>query len=80
MDTVRIVKGTEYGNLNIVHLDPDTAFELWSTHYDTDLKRLYAVFQEACYENSVNWYRYIDFPTFREYLYKNSSKYLSPWL
>ena len=80
MDTVTIIKGTENGTERILQLSPDDAFELWIKHYDTYLKRLYGIFQAACTKNSVKWYKNIDFFTFREYAYENSSKYLSPWV
>jgi len=79
MDTIEIIKGSESGRLDVFHLNTDDAYALWSTHYDTDLKRLYGVFKSACYNNSVDWYRYIDFNTFKEFTYNNSSKYLTPW-
>jgi hypothetical protein len=80
MDPVRIIKGSEYGTGRVLYLDPDQEFDLWINHYDKHLKRLYEVFQIACSKNSVRWNRHIDFLTFREYVYENSSKYLTPWL
>ena len=79
METVTIVEGTHCGE-KVLHLSPKKAFQMWAIHYDTYLRRLYSVFCSACNKNSVDWYKYIDFNTFREYVYENSSKYLSPWL
>lgn len=57
-----------------------TNFELWATHYDTYLKRLYGVFQTTCHQKRLKWYQQLDFETFRDFVYEYSSGYLSPWL
>lgn len=77
---MQIITGHEYARDTISHLSEDDAFELWCTHYDMYLKTLYHVFQVSCRENSVHWYKQIDFNTFCNYVFDNSSKYLSPWI
>ncbi len=80
MNSVILLKGTEYGSTRIIKVLPERAFEMWCSHYDIYLKRLYGVFQNACIENSVDWYNHISFPTFCHYIYNNSSRYLSFWI
>ncbi len=80
MNSVTLLKGTEYGGTRLIQVLPDRAFKMWCFHYAIHLKRLYIVFQNACCENSVEWYNHIDFLTFCSYVYNNSSKYLSFWV
>jgi hypothetical protein len=53
--------------------------DYWVEHYDEHLKRLYDVFQIACDENGENWGSEIDLDTFIDYVYNNSSGYITPW-
>ena len=76
---MNIIQGYENGRYKYLQLHPAEAFTVWTDHYSEHLKRLYKIFQDACHENTVNWYS-IDFETFKKYVYTNSTKYLSPWI
>ena len=55
-------------------------FREWYKNYNKYLKELYLVFQEACDKNNVDWYNSIDYQSFCEYIWDNSSGYISPSL
>ena len=55
-------------------------FDSWYKYYFTHLKDIYATFQVACENNSVNWHKRISFTEFCEYIFENSNKNLNPWI
>jgi hypothetical protein len=58
----------------------ENIYRIWYNHYETHLKRLYELFNSYSTNNSLNYHEYIDYDTFCNYIYNNSSKYLSPWI
>jgi len=80
MTTVRIIKGCEEGTDRILYLNEEDAFQMWAKHYLTYLKRLYILFKESCYIKNVDWDNQISFLDFTKFTYRNSSKYLSPFV
>ena len=76
----KLIKGNEEGVDTVLILDSDKAFNVWSEHHLDYLKELYILFQDSCDHKKVDWYNHINFLNFTKFVYRNSTKYLSPYL
>lgn len=63
---------------NVKYTTNEKGFNLWCEHYNTYLKDLFNIFKETK-GDKINWLN-IDYNIFCYILYRNSSKYLSPYI
>ena len=78
MEIVKLYRGTTLGGCKTIFVNSDDAFDLWCQHYNYYLQELYLLFEKtSCQQNlDLN----ISYDRFIEFVYYNSSPYLSPWL
>ena len=76
-DTLYI--GTEkLGQTRTLCLPKEEAFEIWYDTYKIHLENMYEIFQEQCKNKKISM-RKIDLKQFIEFVYTNSSKFISFW-
>jgi hypothetical protein len=76
----KLIYQNNFGNYLYTYISKNTSYEFWIIHYQNHLKQLFELFQITCSNNNITWYSNISFEDFSLFVYKNSSKYLSPWV
>lgn len=76
---MNLIIGSENGDSVFVTTEEE-AYKSWVCHYNNHLKELYMIFKNSCFSHKTDWYKRIDYPTFCEYIFTNSEKYLTPWV
>lgn len=61
-------------------LPKNSTLPKWEKHYRSQLKHLYYLFEKKCINLNLDFHKYIDYQSFTQFIFDNSSKYMTPWI